>query len=835
MNGVGVFSLEPKKAEHPVAVYHSDQSKEEIKFELCVECEDHPSMIFCETCGDAFCQECFQAFHKRGGRKNHRTHDIKQKLPSILQRHHEGSEDENDDAIGTIMPAHPVEQVTPSPFADASASLSTPALSVVSPSTTYTQLGVSQMKSWRERAEWIPLRLTPTEQRDLLLVECALNVSEYTEKIDIQSYQSTPFKRMMKQLTELCSLVAGLAVAKDYRQGELLVKDKAFKHYPTFFQHMFEVARRYKITNPEKMRTSYGKLMYALMDSQWSDILAEMGMACVVPIRTVVLFIAERDGATKLTAREREYEWSKQKELEAAMEAKDEAKYDSRMGRGEFEKNAPSIRGGRKPIHLLDELLDDPLLNVATREIFSEGKEREIVQREIREKEKAIKILCSRYSRTAEDIKMWEEERETRKAGCSSEQLEYEERELNEMRKREAMRQKNGDEMELDEDPSPLDSQMSSSSSLSSSSSSSSSASSASSSLRPVSEDDVRLIIYSFADNQSFLRYNSLPCQKMLDYLHRYFHPSPSGRSEAEKEALHISDDSDRGKREGRGRGEDEESSDDEDEEGSKYNLRGRESFVKQSNYSPWMASWMADRPPSPEERLVAAPANTWQAKSNLSISSGIGGARLTHSHHVQYKYVEQTLILWREIVQDFFKLWSLAEQDLVAKGNYYRLRDTGQGMNRMQSCPRVGRAMNQILTQVMSIIKGSWVGSSAVHLGDTNVPNAFMFIDKYTQVSRILTPIVSVLDKLPFICHNPFIHHYIKREYGSIDLCRMEILQDFFRFGFDGSGADNYFEAGSCIDGRLTSAWNWCSKIEKKRYFPVFLLCGFIGFDGQF
>ena len=33
--------------------------------------------------------------------------------------------------------------------------------------------------------------------------------------------------------------------------------------------------------------------------------------------------------------------------------------------------------------------------------------------------------------------------------------------------------------------------------------------------------------------------------------------------------------------------------------------------------------------------------------------------------------------------------------------------------------------------------------------------------------------------------------------------------LDDLFRHGFDGSGGDNYFDAGSCIDGRLTSAWN--------------------------
>ena len=35
--------------------------------------------------------------------------------------------------------------------------------------------------------------------------------------------------------------------------------------------------------------------------------------------------------------------------------------------------------------------------------------------------------------------------------------------------------------------------------------------------------------------------------------------------------------------------------------------------------------------------------------------------------------------------------------------------------------------------------------------------------------------------------------------------------------------------------DGRLTSAWNWSSKIEKRPYYHIFKMAGFVGFDGRF
>jgi hypothetical protein len=47
------------------------------------------------------------------------------------------------------------------------------------------------------------------------------------------------------------------------------------------------------------------------------------------------------------------------------------------------------------------------------------------------------------------------------------------------------------------------------------------------------------------------------------------------------------------------------------------------------------------------------------------------------------------------------FKLWLLADTDLLSAGGTYRLWNTGQGLNRMQAAPNISAAMHAILSKV--------------------------------------------------------------------------------------------------------------------------------------
>jgi len=480
-------------------------------------------------------------------------------------------------------------------------------------------------------ARCIPLRLTPDERSLLVMLQGALYVSEYTDRVDVY-HAGSKARRMALQIQQVCAILAGLVVSNNFDVARRPLIEQGFDQNGHFFRAVFEIGRRYKILNPDKLRGSYGKLMHLLQDSVKDDVSRAVGFECVAEVKTVASMLQQKN------------------------------------------------RGS--------ELIQDPLLVTATREIYEGSKSRAEVAAEVREKNEALAELKRRYAERPP-----EGQPAPKAAGDLAELLRG--------------RQTEG----------PM-----------------------------LTAENVETIVQSVADHFAFQRFNREPCDRMIGFLKAHFNPAREG-------------------------------------------------------------DW------------------------SLEISRGRAGSCLSHSHRTQYTFVLQSLLLWREIMGNMFALWQGTEEDLLDPTLRYRLCDTGQGLNRMQSAPRVSRIMKAILHKVQGEV-GGWVGLSVVHLGDRDVPNALFFIDKYTQVPRILAPIVSALDKLPEVYGaSEATKRLIDQEFGGLENLQMMILQDFFRHGFDGSGDDG----GSCVDGRLTSCWNWCSKIEKKKYFPAFLLAGFSGFDGGF
>lgn len=219
----------------------------------------------------------------------------------------------------------------------------------------------------------------------------------------------------------------------------------------------------------------------------------------------------------------------------------------------------------------------------------------------------------------------------------------------------------------------------------------------------------------------------------------------------------------------------------------------------------------------------------------SIKISRGRGGSCLSHDHETQCAYVKESLVLWKIIQRDIFDFWQCVEDDMVIDCNgSYRFCDTGQGFHRMLQAPKTYQRMQSALSEAHRTV-GGWVGIKVVHLGDRDVPNALVFIDKYTIIPKMLTPVVQTIERIDEIFdestpeQHPGVRGLLQSKYGSGEQLKLQILADFFKHAFDGSGDDG----GNCIDGRLTSAWNWCHLLHKKSYYDAFVLTGFTGFDG--
>lgn len=117
------------------------------------------------------------------------------------------------------------------------------------------------------------------------MLEAALTTSEYTDKVDVMDYRSSKFVRMQEQFEDLLNIIGGLMVAAGQRDGRKLLErgDESVDLY----QSVFEVGRRFKIMSPEKMRTTYGKLIHVLMDAAQREVSQAIGFNAIEPIQTV--------------------------------------------------------------------------------------------------------------------------------------------------------------------------------------------------------------------------------------------------------------------------------------------------------------------------------------------------------------------------------------------------------------------------------------------------------------------------------------------------------------------------------------------------------------------
>ena len=161
-----------------------------------------------------------------------------------------------------------------------------------------------------ERSRYIPLRLAYAERQKLRLLESIASIKDYTDRVDHLGFAKKT-QRVYTQIQEICSILSGLVLAMSYSEGKKLVQDRDFKEYQVrscphpqeFFQNVFEIGRRYKTMNPEKMRTEYGKILYLLMDTQTPEVKSMLDFSCTKPILTVHTYLAERDALALVALR----------------------------------------------------------------------------------------------------------------------------------------------------------------------------------------------------------------------------------------------------------------------------------------------------------------------------------------------------------------------------------------------------------------------------------------------------------------------------------------------------------------------------------------------------
>ena len=246
----------------------------------CVQCEDEGAATCrCETCGDSYCGMCFEVLHRRGKRALH----PRIPLPgfedgggggggrgSTTSGSNTGGAGGTEGGAADSAPAGSpglIRQVSGG-IASAAAGVYNKCFrgggrramgNVGGGGGAYepdVDMDADELSEWfSDRARYIPLRLSYEERKVLRLVKAVMSTSDYVTLVDAPGLK--PNKRAHAQMQSISAVLSGLVVASDYDEGMQLVESRRFSDYQEFFRSAFEVARRHKVMNPEKMRTEY--------------------------------------------------------------------------------------------------------------------------------------------------------------------------------------------------------------------------------------------------------------------------------------------------------------------------------------------------------------------------------------------------------------------------------------------------------------------------------------------------------------------------------------------------------------------------------------------------
>jgi hypothetical protein len=93
---------------------------------------------------------------------------------------------------------------------------------------------IASVEDMHERAKYIPLRLTYEERKSLRLVNAAINVSDYTNSVDIDFKSKS--KRRHVQLQNICGFLSGVIAASRYDSGQRVLEDRNFHDHQDFLQ-----------------------------------------------------------------------------------------------------------------------------------------------------------------------------------------------------------------------------------------------------------------------------------------------------------------------------------------------------------------------------------------------------------------------------------------------------------------------------------------------------------------------------------------------------------------------------------------------------------------------